>query len=123
MDDELRELIKGFLGKLDVEQVYSWPRPRPIGEMEKDVWLKALRWCPKELQDLVNSKACRGDVFPFDPWRVYFRLIRRGSSGAIMFNDPLDLKQCRNLVKQLSETSFPFQCAHGRYVCAIKQFC
>lgn len=23
-------------------------------------WMKALRWCPRELLDLINSKACRG---------------------------------------------------------------
>lgn len=33
-----------------------------------------------------------------------------------MFNDGLSLSQCEKLVKQLSETAFPFQCAHGRYV-------
>ncbi len=24
-------------------------------------WLNALRWCPEELLDLINSKACRGE--------------------------------------------------------------
>lgn len=35
-------------------------------------------------------------------------------TGAIMFNDKLDLGQCERLVYQLSKTVFPFQCAHGR---------
>lgn len=33
-----------------------------------------------------------------------------------MFNDPLDVGQCRHLIAQLSSTLFPFQCAHGRSV-------
>lgn len=36
-------------------------------------------------------------------------------AGAIMFNDPLDLKQCQRLIGRLSKTIFPFQCAHGRW--------
>ncbi len=32
-----------------------------------------------------------------------------------MFNDSLSMNQCEKLLKQLSETAFPFQCAHGRY--------
>ena len=39
--------------------------------------------------------------------------------GAIMFNDPLSVAQCETLVKQLSKTVFPFQCAHGRFVLAL----
>jgi len=33
-----------------------------------------------------------------------------------MFNDTLSISQCERLLKQLSETAFPFQCAHGRFV-------
>lgn len=33
-----------------------------------------------------------------------------------MFNDSLSVPQCAKLVEQLSETAFPFQCAHGRFV-------
>jgi len=33
-----------------------------------------------------------------------------------MFNDSLSIEQCQQLVKKLSETAFPFQCAHGRLV-------
>jgi DNA mismatch repair protein MLH3 len=36
-----------------------------------------------------------------------------------MFNDSLSVAQCETLVKQLSETVFPFQCAHGRFVLAL----
>lgn len=35
-----------------------------------------------------------------------------------MFNDDLDLDQCRRLVFHLSRTVWPFMCAHGR--CVIK---
>ncbi|KAJ9094452.1 hypothetical protein QFC21_005991 [Naganishia friedmannii] len=52
-----------------------------------------LRWMPKRMKELVDSKACR---------------------GAIMFNDPLSVDKCKLLIKQLSRTSFPFICAHGR---------
>jgi DNA mismatch repair protein MLH3 len=31
-----------------------------------------------------------------------------------MFNDPLSPAACRDLVTKLSQTHFPFQCAHGR---------
>lgn len=31
-----------------------------------------------------------------------------------MFNDPLTLDQCHELVERLSNCAFPFQCAHGR---------
>jgi DNA mismatch repair protein MLH3 len=31
-----------------------------------------------------------------------------------MFNDPLTLAQCEDLVASLAHTALPFQCAHGR---------
>jgi hypothetical protein len=31
-----------------------------------------------------------------------------------MFNDVLTKEKCSRLVKQLAESLFPFQCAHGR---------
>ncbi|KAH0839814.1 hypothetical protein J3R83DRAFT_760 [Lanmaoa asiatica] len=93
---EMQELVKGYIGSLESREL----EPRdPSSQFEsasldeETQWLKALRWCPRELLDLINSKACR---------------------GAIMFNDPLNLEQCERLVKQLSATIFPFQCAHGR---------
>ncbi|KAG1906937.1 uncharacterized protein F5891DRAFT_1136216 [Suillus fuscotomentosus] len=97
VNDELRDLVKGYLGTLESEGASS-----PNLSQQKDVdnikddesrWLKALRWCPQELLDLINSKACR---------------------GAVMFNDPLSLEQCERLVRNLAATAFPFQCAHGR---------
>ncbi|KAJ7368705.1 hypothetical protein DFH08DRAFT_31742 [Mycena albidolilacea] len=92
LDDELRDFVKAFLAKVESDP----PRAQTDAENDKDDefrWLRALRWCPQQLLDLVNSKACR---------------------GAIMFNDPLTHAQCEKLVDNLRQTAFPFQCAHGR---------
>ncbi len=62
-------------------------------QSDKYSWFRAIRQCPKNLLELINSKACR---------------------GAIMFNDILTLQQCQTLIKALCETALPFQCAHGR---------
>lgn len=48
---------------------------------------------PPGLLEMLNSRACR---------------------SAIMFNDPLTQRQAEMLVRRLSETRLPFQCAHGR---------
>ncbi|CCL98575.1 uncharacterized protein FIBRA_00576 [Fibroporia radiculosa] len=91
--DELKDLVKGYLAKLDAEGA---PMPSasqlksgdPSACEEGAEWQKAMRWCPRELLELVNSKACR---------------------GAIMFNDPLTLDQCTSLVQRLAQTALPFQ--------------
>ena len=31
-----------------------------MGELPEKEWLRALKLCPRELVELVNSKACRG---------------------------------------------------------------
>lgn len=49
--------------------------------------------CPRGLVEMINSRACR---------------------SAIMFNDVLDLDQCKQLLSDLSKCVLPFQCAHGR---------
>ncbi|KAJ8597377.1 hypothetical protein M405DRAFT_755983 [Rhizopogon salebrosus TDB-379] len=96
LNDELQNLVKGYLGTLESEEA---SHPNLSQQQDNDLedeeaqWLKALRWCPQELLDLINSKACR---------------------GAVMFNDPLSLEQCERLVRHLAATAFPFQCAHGR---------
>ncbi|KIR29711.1 DNA mismatch repair protein MLH3 [Cryptococcus deuterogattii LA55] len=56
-------------------------------------WGRVMRFMPREMLELANSKACR---------------------GAIMFEDRLSYDQCGRLVHQLSRTKFPFMCAHGR---------
>lgn len=66
--DELRDIVKGYLAKLDSEGPLSLPQfplqaasGSPSDSQEDDMmWQKALRWCPRELLELVNSKACRG---------------------------------------------------------------
>lgn len=35
-------------------------------------------------------------------------------TGAIMFGDSLYAEQAERLIDQLSQTRYPFQCAHGR---------
>ncbi|KAF9287113.1 DNA mismatch repair protein [Mortierella antarctica] len=60
---------------------------------EASSWLRCIRGCPRGILDIVNSKACR---------------------GAIMFNDELTLAQCKQVIQNLGQCTFPFQCAHGR---------
>ncbi|KAF2845747.1 DNA mismatch repair protein-like protein [Plenodomus tracheiphilus IPT5] len=60
---------------------------------EEADWVRRLATCPSGLVDMVNSRACR---------------------SAIMFNDELDLEQCKELVGKLANCVFPFMCAHGR---------
>ncbi|PBL02872.1 hypothetical protein ARMGADRAFT_1042474 [Armillaria gallica] len=91
--DELRDLVKGSLSNPDLSGDPAVEDSAPESDENSFVWLKALRWCPRELMNLINSKACR---------------------GAIMFNDALSVTQCERLVLQLANTAFPFQCAHGR---------
>jgi DNA mismatch repair protein MLH3 len=66
------------------------PLPPPAGATD---WVQRLTSCPKGLVDMINSRACR---------------------SAIMFNDELDLEQCKQLVQKLAACAFPFMCAHGR---------
>lgn len=56
-------------------------------------WVQRMSGCPHGILDLLNSRACR---------------------GAIMFNDPLSIDDCRTLISRLARCAFPFQCAHGR---------
>lgn len=56
-------------------------------------WIQHMSGCPQGILDLLNSRACR---------------------GAIMFNDPLSIEECKLMVYRLAECAFPFQCAHGR---------
>ncbi|KAF8341392.1 uncharacterized protein EI90DRAFT_3116534 [Cantharellus anzutake] len=98
--DELQDLVRGIINRFnDDASLGGLPdiiQRDAIDSTELNgpaYWMRALRWCPKELIDLINSKACR---------------------GAIMFNDALTKEQCDRLIFQLSQTTFPFQCAHGR---------
>ncbi|THH05617.1 hypothetical protein EW145_g4664 [Phellinidium pouzarii] len=99
---DLREFVKGYLARLEAESLdksseYLEQKLQGaslgVADADEFTWLMALRFCPHELIELVNSKACR---------------------GAIMFNDRLSEEQCNRLIRKLSMTAFPFQCAHGR---------
>ena len=57
------------------------------------IWVRRISNCPEGLIDLLNSRACR---------------------SAVMFNDQLNLQDCRSLVHKLRDCVFPFMCAHGR---------
>jgi len=65
MGDELRELIKGFLARLETDPDTDYHTKSFEGEGEDahtdTHWTTALRYCPRELLELVNSKACRGE--------------------------------------------------------------
>lgn len=72
-------------------------RHRVLGDLrtrsKKQAWIDRISGCPKDILDMVNSRACR---------------------SAIMFNDTLTIQQCKELVERLARCDFPFQCAHGR---------
>ncbi|KAF9809852.1 hypothetical protein IEO21_07213 [Rhodonia placenta] len=67
--DELKNLVKGYLAKLEAEGIpVLAPTPSSTqgvlqGDLQDDdeSWQRAMRWCPRELLELVNSKACRGE--------------------------------------------------------------
>lgn len=119
MNDELRDLVKGYLGTLESEGASppNLSQQKDVDNIKDDEsrWLKALRWCPQELLDLINSKACRGTNTKVLLIYSYSLL----DPGAVMFNDPLSLEQCERLVRNLAATAFPFQCAHGRLVSLV----
>jgi DNA mismatch repair protein MLH3 len=56
-------------------------------------WACGMAGCPAGVVGMLNSRACR---------------------SAVMFNDPLSLRECEDLVARLARCAFPFQCAHGR---------
>jgi DNA mismatch repair protein MLH3 len=64
MADELQDLVRTYLAEIDeVGSTFALPPvvPAAAGEV---VWQKALRWCPRALVNLVNSRACRGECSP-----------------------------------------------------------
>lgn len=68
--------------------------PVPSGtKADAAEWVRCISSCPEGLVDLVSSRACR---------------------SAIMFNDRLNVEECRELIRKLCECVFPFMCAHGR---------
>ncbi|WVO14449.1 hypothetical protein L204_102083 [Cryptococcus depauperatus] len=106
---ELTRLVKGYLstivdnaGEIDafLRSLHVQDVARYKEEDKQDIchsgnWNNVVRFMPRELLELANSKACR---------------------GAIMFEDRLSRDQCSRLLEQLAGTKFPFTCAHGRPV-------
>ncbi|KAJ5113482.1 hypothetical protein N7456_002016 [Penicillium angulare] len=83
--------IKSTMKKLYGDNITSMEAARE--DLTPHSWVQKMSGCPQSIFDLLNSRACR---------------------GAIMFNDPLSIDDCRTLVSRLSKCAFPFQCAHGR---------
>ena len=50
----------------------------------------------------------------FIPSSIYSILCSLACHKAIKFDDPLTIKECRDIVEQMPSLRFPFQCAHGR---------
>ncbi|KAI9708057.1 MAG: DNA mismatch repair protein [Bogoriella megaspora] len=87
----LVDLLRTEIWKLEASGV-----PKPSSAASQDDahdWLRRVHGCPQGILDLINSRACR---------------------SAIMFNDELSMRECRDLVQRLAKCVFPFQCAHGR---------
>ncbi len=76
-------------------------------------WISRFHGCPQGVLDLINSRSCRSKLatraLSVTDSSCFLTLL-----GAIMFNDPLSLEQCRDLLRRLTLCAFPFQCAHGR---------
>ncbi|KAK4151988.1 hypothetical protein C8A00DRAFT_44899 [Chaetomidium leptoderma] len=87
----LIELLRKEIWKLHDTGSSGTTRPLHCGTDED--WVTRFHDCPEGILDLINSRACR---------------------SAIMFNDPLTMDQCSDLIRQLAVCAFPFQCAHGR---------
>lgn len=91
---ELADVMKSILSAREAQDPVDLSVSESRGGDKEDAdWRYGTRYCPRPLVDLINSQACR---------------------GAVMFNDPLSLDQCRSLVSRLAACRLPFQCAHGR---------
>ncbi len=60
--DDLRELIKGYMSRLEADDFSSGESLANSDAIDDHAWLRALRHCPRQLVELVNSKACRGTL-------------------------------------------------------------
>jgi DNA mismatch repair protein MLH3 len=70
----MQDLTKNFLAQLEADGTEHWPGHGPMAPpdivelnpvdetaLNADTnWTRALRWCPQDILDLINSKACRG---------------------------------------------------------------
>ncbi|KAI1858665.1 hypothetical protein JX265_010758 [Neoarthrinium moseri] len=96
----LIDLLRKEIWKLDENGRTGNRHPRstrntPSLSDDKDKlhWMSRFHGCPQGVLDMINSRACR---------------------SAIMFNDPLSLEDCTDMLTKLAGCAFPFQCAHGR---------
>lgn len=90
----LVDLLRKEVWKLyDEPSLVVNPERNRLEELGGLDWVRMFHGCPQGILDLINSRSCR---------------------SAIMFNDPLTVEQCNDLVKRLTDCAFPFQCAHGR---------
>ncbi|KAF3037593.1 DNA mismatch repair protein [Didymella keratinophila] len=87
------QVLISFLRSAVWKYVESPPLSPSVPNDESISWVRMIATCPPGLVDMVNSRACR---------------------SAIMFNDELDMDECKALVTKLADCVFPFMCAHGR---------
>lgn len=67
---------------------------------------------PRVLTDILATQACHGKSQDLP---MLGSIADIGTHvGAIKFNDPLTMNECRQLLESLSHCKLPFQCAHGR---------
>lgn len=117
----LAELIRKEAWRLkDENKLARPPIPTPVlPEGFQDGvpgWVSLFHACPPGIVDLINSRSCRSES---ELYYIPFLPLARGlysdmSTGAIMFNDPLNIDECSHLLDRLMRCAFPFQCAHGR---------
>ncbi|KAJ2902479.1 hypothetical protein MKZ38_000529 [Zalerion maritima] len=77
----------------DVEMEMKEVEERRPDARSASSFLTRFHACPRGILDMINSRACR---------------------SAIMFNDPLTVTECKELLYELAACTLPFQCAHGR---------
>lgn len=118
----LAELIRAEAWRLkDEDRIAQMPAPRrflpdDVAD-EAPVWVRLFHGCPPGIVDLINSRSCRSKFtccILSCPIPIWIAKILSHFAGAIMFNDPLTLEQCSDLLDRLVRCAFPFQCAHGR---------
>ncbi|RMZ79147.1 hypothetical protein DV738_g3514, partial [Chaetothyriales sp. CBS 135597] len=89
----LIDLVRKAVWSQDTARPHTSSGTSSVAVRGRDSWISKLSHCPRGLVEMANSRACR---------------------TAVMFNDVLSKEQCRNILRQLSTCTFPFQCAHGR---------
>ncbi|XP_056409542.1 DNA mismatch repair protein Mlh3 isoform X2 [Hyla sarda] len=67
--------------------------------------------CLKEQVQLLQVPGAGHGVVPGTVLKV---LASQACHGAVKFNHPLTVEECRHLMHSLAQCSLPFQCAHGR---------